>query len=139
MKDYLTEWAKNVLGARSMTLKRSMEVEGVRDKHLGPRWEKARIKILVKPCDDFLVTTDALVNKSEMDSAGFVDWAVMGLLDVWLVSETYSLKNIRVDFLEAEIDPMHSCQNAFRHAGRDAARTVLEMMKEDALSPPRSR
>jgi hypothetical protein len=136
MKDYLSDWAKNVLGRTSLNLKQSVEVEGIRNQHLGGRWETARIRIAAKPHDHFFVTLDSLINKQELDKYSYLDWAVMGILDVLLVSEAYPLKNVSIDFLEAEIDPVHASQMAFRHAGRDAARKLLQAVKDNAFIPP---
>ena len=136
MKDYLSEWTKNVVSRTSLNLKQPVEIEGLRDQHLGGRWETARIKIAIKPHDHFHVTADSLANKEELDKHGYLDWAVMGILDVLLVSEAYPLKNVSIDFLEAEIHPVNASQMAFRQAGRDAGRRLLQIVKDNAFPPP---
>jgi hypothetical protein len=136
MKDYLHDWATNILARTSLILKHSVEVEGLRDQHLGGRWETARVKIRVSPGESFLVTTDSLNNKNQLDEHGYLDWAVMGILDVLLVSESYPLKNVSIEFLSAEIHPVNASQMAFRRAGRDAGYKVLKFLKDHAFSPP---
>jgi len=120
----------------SLDLKQSVEVDGTRDQHLGGRWETARIRITAKPHDCFLVTTDMLINELELVKYGYLDWAIMGLLDILLVSEAYPLRNVHIKFLEADIHPVNASQMAFRQAGRDAARKLLQVVKNNAFIPP---
>jgi hypothetical protein len=134
MNSYLTEWAAQILSSSSMTLRAPVEVVGIRDQHMGPRWEFAQIKVKIEPADSFEVQIDPLARAVDSDENGYLDWAIMGLLDVLLTAETRPLKNIRVTFIEAKNHPVDSSQMAFRHAGRDAARNVFQIMKDNAFS-----
>ena len=129
MKNYLAEWATNVQSRPSAKLKVPTEVVGIRDQHMGPRWEFAKIRLKVEPADSFDVRNDLLVNAAELERHGYLDAAIMGLLDVLLTAETLPLRNLCVEFIEAEEHPMDSSQIAFRHAGRDAARNLLQVLK----------
>jgi translation elongation factor EF-G len=130
--DYLTAWAQNVIKRRSIVLQKAIEVEGTCDAHLGPRWEFAKIKVKAEPSDGFIVHFDINTSKQEkLNGEGYLQAAVFGLCDVLLVSNQAPLKDICITFLDAEEHEVDSSQNAFRMAGRNAGRKIMEMM----LSP----
>jgi hypothetical protein len=118
-------------------LKVPVEIVGTRDQHMGPRWEFAKIRLSVEPADIFDVQIGPLPKAADLEKKGYLDAAIMGLLDVLLTTESLPLRDIRVTFIEAEEHPVDSSQMAFRHAGRDAARNLLQAVNEHAFAPPR--
>jgi hypothetical protein len=133
MKDYLKLWQQDMLKANSLTLKSKITIVGERNEHIGPRWEIARIQITVEPASDFEVV-DVYPDNQEARQEGFLDWAVFGLLDVIMLTWSTPLRNIRVTLEKAEVDAINSSRMAFRHAGRDAGRKLLQIVKGNALT-----
>ena len=129
MKDYLQLWPQELLKLSSLTLKSKTTVVGERNQHLGPRWESAKVQISVEPAPQFEVI-DAAPADVESRNAGYFDWAVFGLLDVLMVSESAPLKNIRVIVEKIEPHAVDSSQMAFRQAGRDAGRKIIEALRK---------
>jgi translation elongation factor EF-G len=110
-----------------MTLRESVEIEGVREANLGPRWEFAKIKLRAEPSSLFEVRKEVGPNQVKLDADGFLDAAVMGLLDVLLVAGQSPLKNVRITLLAAEEHEVDSSCNAFRMAGRDAGKKLMDV------------
>ena len=129
MKDYLQLWPQELLRLGSLTLKSKITVVGERNQHLGPRWEIAKVQISVEPASKFEVI-DAAPPDEEARKAGYFDWAVFGLLDVLMVDESAPLKNIRVIVEKIEPHAIDSSQMAFRQAGRDAGRKIMESLRK---------
>jgi hypothetical protein len=75
-------------------------------------------------------------DNQEARKEGYLDWVVFGLLDVLMLSESAPLKNIRIILEKTEIDAVNSSCMAFRHAGRDAGRKLLQIVKDNALTAP---
>jgi hypothetical protein len=138
MKDYLKLWQQELLKPNSLTLKSKITVMGERNEHIGPRCEVARIQISVEPAPSFEVI-DLYPGNEEARKEGYLDWAVFGLLDVLMLTWSTPLRNIRVILEKAEVDAINSSCMAFRHAGRDAGRKLLQLVKDHALSPPAKR
>ncbi len=129
MIDYLKLWADGLLTRRSLTLKSKITVVGERNQHLGPRFEFAKVQMSVEPASSFEVV-DALPANEELRQLGYPDWAVFGLLDVLTTAESSPLTNIRVILEKAEHHPVDSSQMAFRQAGRDAGRKIIESLRK---------
>ncbi len=121
-------WAQNVIKRKSIVLQKTIEAEGLRDTHLGPRWEFARIRVKAEPSDGFAVHFNINDSKREkLEGEGYLQAAVFGLCDVLLVSNQAPLSDICITFLDAEEHEVDSSPNAFRMAGRDAGRKLMEM------------
>jgi hypothetical protein len=67
----------------------------VRDKVLGPRSDYAKIDILCEPAERFEVKFD-LPNLQEAQEYGYLDWAILGILDVLMTEQTYPLRKMYV-------------------------------------------
>ena len=126
--NYIEKWASDLVQRQSMPLRKVVRVEGVREKILGPRSDYAKIDVLCEPAEDFVVRFD-LPNQQEAQEHGYLDWAVLGMLDVLMTESTYPLRHVRLTIKGAEVDPIKSNQMAFRHAGRDAAKKVFVALK----------
>jgi hypothetical protein len=135
MTDYLKLWVDGLLKRTSLTLKSRVTVVGERNQHLGPRFEFAKVQVSVEPSASFQVV-DAVPANEELRQLGYPDWAIFGLLDVLVVAESAPLTKVRVTLEKAEHHPVDTSAMAFRHAGRDAGRRILEALKQD---PPVSR
>jgi hypothetical protein len=133
MKDYLKLWAEELPKLGSFALKSRITVSGERDQHLGPRWEFAKIQVSVEPAPSFEVV-DLIPTTEELRRLGYLDWAVFGLLDVLMVAESAPLSNIRVIFEKAEHNTIDSTQMAFRQAGRDAGRKIIEKFRQNLFT-----
>lgn len=134
MTDYLKLWADGLLKRRSLTLKSKITVVGERNQHLGPRFEFAKVQITVEPAPSFEVV-DIVPGNEELRQLGYPDWAVFGLLDVLIVAESSPLTNIRVILEKVEHHPVDSSQMAFRQAGRDAGRKIMQAMLPQTPTP----
>jgi Elongation factor G, domain IV len=63
---------------------------------------------------------------------GFLDYLVFGLLDVLMAEWAhYPLLNIRVRIVGVQIDRIRSSKMAFRRAAREAARQLIELVRND--------
>ena len=129
MKDYLKLWADGLVKQKSLTWRSKITVTGERNQHLGPRWEFARLQVSVEPAPDFEVV-DGIPADEEARQQGYFDWAIFGLLDVLMVAESTPLKNIRITLEKVEYHAVDSSPVAFRHAGRDAGRKIIESFRQ---------
>jgi len=130
MKDYLKMWAAELLKRNSLPLKSKITVTGERNQHLGPRFEFAKIQLSVEPSARFEVVHASPADE-ELQKLNYLDWAIFGLLDILLTSESAPLSNVRVTLEKAEHHPIDSSPMAFRQAGRDAGRKIIETLKQD--------
>jgi hypothetical protein len=96
---------------------------GESNRHLGPKWEFARVRVTVEPALHFEVV-DATSGNEGAYREGYIDWTIFGLLDVLMVDGP--LRKIRLILEEIEIHPIDPYRMAFRNAGRDAGRKILE-------------
>lgn len=127
MKSHIEQWTENLASRQPAAVVTSGRVEGVRDKVLGPRSDFARIVVAFEPSDTLVVECSAS-NSRELESDGYFESAVFGLLDALMTTAAYPVRNIRLNIVEAEIHPIHANQMAFRWAGRDAGRKIVEAL-----------
>ena len=130
MKDYLRLWAEGWQKRVSMLLAASVSVIGEREKHFGPRSEFAKIQLTIYPSSSFEVV-DAVAERVELErlGAGWPESAILGLLDVLMVAEPDPLYKVRVVLEKVWYHDVDSSWNAFRHAGRDAGRKIIQSGK----------
>lgn len=122
---YLEKWAESLLAAPSLSHSKVVRVDGVRDAHLGPRMEVARVSFLIEPAAVFEVVTADGVDLSP-ENERFLTSAIFGLLDVIMLADYCPIRDIKVTVVALVPDPVSSSQMAFRHAGRDAGRRFME-------------
>ncbi len=132
--NYLEEWTTSIIRRPSAKLKEPVEVDGLRNAHLGPRWEFAKVRMRVEPSDKFEVRFEIPRNEGS-ERAIYMDAAIMGLLDAVLVSESSPMIEIRVTLIGMEAHEVDSSPRAFRMAGRDAGQNLLKAARELALTP----
>lgn len=135
MKNYLELWAHGLLASKPLRLDQRITVVGERNQHLGPRWEFARIQVSIEPSQRFEVV-DAAEANDELRRLGYLDLAVFGLLDILMVAETAPLSAVRLTLEKVHHSPIDSSQIAFRQAGRDAGRKILDVLKLNRSTIP---
>lgn len=129
MKTYFEQWFNNLMSRRSEVISISGTVVGLQNRHLGPRTDYAKLAITYEPWDSFLIDCTA-PNIEELRANAYLDYAVFGVLDVLLTAQSYPIRNIHLTIKEADIHPVHANQLAFRWAGRDAARKLLDVLQD---------
>lgn len=132
MSPYLDRWARDAVSRQSLPLARAVHVEGVRQAHLGPRLESARVKFLLEPAKEFQVEVELPPPGGSPEQILFVESAIFGFLDVVLLAEARPYKDMKLRVLGAEVDPVNSNLIAFRLAGRDAGRKFLDAVREQS-------
>jgi hypothetical protein len=135
MTHYLDRWARDAVSRPSLPLERSVRVEGVRQAHLGPRMEFARIEFLVEPAQEFQVAMELPPRDTSPEQIRFVDSAIFGFLDVVLLAEQRPYTQFKLQVVGAEVDPVSSSLIAFRLAGRDAGRKFLDAITNQSAPP----
>jgi hypothetical protein len=133
MKDYLSLWADGLPNQPSRVLSVPITVLGKRVRQFGPRAEFAKVQLTVHPSDSFEVI-DRVAERSDLEKlgVGWPDCAIFGLLDVLMFAEFGPLFNVRVVLEEVWYHEVDSSWLAFRHAGRDAGRKIIEAIGDDA-------
>lgn len=127
--NYLEIWRENIFSRKSLTLKQSIYVEGIRDQHCGPRWEKARVSFLIEPSNEFDVNFGITQEYYELlQKDHLLDYSIFGLLDELLLGYNYPVMKVKITINNAEYDPCDSTQIAFRKAGRDAGSKVIGLI-----------
>jgi elongation factor G-like protein len=127
MKDYLTLWAEGPSDEDARTLAAPVTVIG--EWNHGSKSEFAKIQLTVQPAKDFDVV-DAVEHKNELEKLG-VDWpdpVILGLLDTLMNADSGPLRNVRVTLERVWYHELDSTWNAFRNAGRNAGRKIIEAL-----------
>ncbi len=124
MTNILAQWGSGLAGGQSMRLPCAVVAEGLRDRHLGPRSEWARVRVSLKPALALSIQTASTVS-IEAQEEGYADAVVLGVLDVLMVSQPYPIREVAISLEMLEVDPINSSRQAFRMAGRDAATKAL--------------
>jgi hypothetical protein len=127
MKDYLTLWAEGPSDEGSRTLTAPVTVIG--EWTHGPKSEFAKVQLTVQPAKDFDVV-DAVKQKNELErlGVGWPDPVILGLLDTLLNADLGPLRNVRVTLEQVWYHELDSTRNAFRNAGRDAGRKIIDAL-----------
>jgi hypothetical protein len=125
MKDYLALWADGPPNKNSITLAAPVTVIG--EWRHGPKSEFAKIQLTVHPAGAFDVV-DSVDEKSELEKLGigWPDPVILGLLDALMNAESGPLSNVCVTLERAWYHEVDSTRNAFRSAGRDAGRKIID-------------
>jgi hypothetical protein len=125
--NYIAKWCDDIQSRTPTSVPARLTATGVRDQHVGPRMDYAKIEVVVEPAESFDVRFGPDVEASETNRL-FLEAAIFGLLDILLVSGPYPLRNVSITIARCEIDPIDSSQMAFRHAGRDAGRKIISAL-----------
>jgi translation elongation factor EF-G len=134
MNDHLSLWAEGLPNQPSRLLSRPITVLGKHVRQLGPRGEFAKVRLTVHPSDLFEVI-DRVAESSALEKlgVGWPDCAIFGLLDVLMFAEFGPIYKVRVVLEEVWYHEVDSSWQAFRHAGRDAGRKIVEAVGNDGF------
>ena len=104
--------------------KQPVVILGVRDKHLGPRMDYARVSLRVEPAERFEVE-DHVEPSDPFIDFGYPEAFTRGMLNV--LDARGPLPPLRLVLERADHHPIDSSPNAFVEAGRDAGRKLLDL------------
>lgn len=119
-------WAANVLARRRSTIEKVVSAEGVCDRMVGGRQDRAGITVVAEPSSEWRVKFEtSAADTAELVRASYGEAAIYGLIDVLATVPESPLLDLLIRVVKVEIDPISSSQHAFRIAGRRAGREVL--------------
>jgi hypothetical protein len=121
--NYLEQWSNDIISRPVFELKKEIVVKGIRKKHLGPRLEYAIIELKIVPSQKLEVE---LPTNFKNEQKEYIDASVFGLLDILLTAKSFPIKNIKIIFQSIDIHPVDSNIMAFRNAGRDAGKKIID-------------
>jgi hypothetical protein len=127
MKDYLTLWAEGPSDEGSRTL--TVPVTVIGEWTHGRKSEFAKVQLTVQPAKEFDVV-DAVEQKDELErlGVGWPDPVILGSLDTIMRADLGPLTNVRVTLEHVWYHELDSTRNAFRNAGRDAGRKIIDAL-----------
>jgi len=133
MKDYLSFWAEGLPNQHSRLLSAPITVLGKHMRQIGAKGEFAKVQLTVHPSNSFEVI-DRVSERSELEKlgVGWPDCAIFGLLDVLMFAEFGPLFKVCVVLEEVWYHEVDSSWQAFRHAGRDAGRKIVNAIGDDS-------
>ena len=129
MKNYIQNWYDKLNSRTSIRIKHTSVVEGISDKHLGPRIEYAKVVFECTPSDEFEVDFGKFQSRTNEFELLFLEAAISGFIDIAMLNEPHPLRCVHLKIVHVDFDEMNASEIAFRHAGQDAAKKVLESMK----------
>lgn len=124
----IDEWFRERMTVPTARLAGEVRVSVVHDRHLGPTWERAGVVLEVAPSDAFDV--ELLPGVGNAEEQEYATATALGFLDVAMVNTPFPLRDVRLRILQLIVDPVGSSHMAFREAGRQAARKVLEGLRK---------
>jgi hypothetical protein len=126
VKDYLAPWAEWPK-QESVLLEKPVSVLGEREGHFRSRSEFAKIRLTAHPAHAFEVA-DNVAERADLERLGVTwpDCVIFGLLDVLMLADPGPLYKVRIVLEEVWYHDVDSTWQAFRHAGRDAGRQIIE-------------
>jgi hypothetical protein len=126
--DHLSYWAEEIMTRTPARFEGSHRVTGEYGPTTGPRRQYAKVEFLVEPAESFeVVTAVESIEDDQFWENVNPDWAVLGLLDVVLVAWPQPLRSIKITITNADYHPLWSSRMAFRMAGREAGRKLVEL------------
>jgi hypothetical protein len=131
--DILEEWAASavhMIRTSSVPIRADVIAKGGYERHWDPP-QFARIEIGAAPSEWFQVEV-ALDREilTAMEQNGFLKEAIFGVMDVLIAAQPAPILRITLRISGAELGPF-STQHAFRMAGRDAGRRLVEAAQRE--------
>ena len=126
---YLEKWLEYLISQPSLTIDSQIKVEGICKKHLGPRLEYANVELMIEPSNVLDVEFSNELLALDKNSKALLDAAIYGIFDVIMVAKSIPLRNIKINFLNADIHPIDSNRSAFLKAGRDAGYKIIKAIE----------
>jgi hypothetical protein len=127
MKDYLAPWDSSDKNSRN--LPNPITVVG---EHIDARKsEFAKVELTVRPSEAFDVV-DSVPERPDLEElgVGWPDPVILGLLDILMNAKQGPLRNVRVVLERVWYHDVDSSRDAFRSAGRDAGRKIIEAIDQ---------
>lgn len=122
MSDYISHWGGTRDSGAPLGIASKMEIIGERSKHLGPRFDFARVIMDIEPSENFEILN--AVNEEGAAPYGYPEKFIFGLFDEILTKPPGPITKVRITLKVAEYDPIDSSPLAFFEAGRDAGYKV---------------
>jgi len=122
MSDYISRWGGTRDSGAPLGVASKMEIVGERSKHVGPRFDFARVTMDIEPSENFEILN--AVNEIDAVTYGYPDKFIFGLFDEILAKQPGPITKVRITLKIAEYDPIDSSPLAFFEAGRDAGHKV---------------
>jgi hypothetical protein len=135
LKDYVALWLDGRQRPQHRTINAPISVSAKFNEYLVYGFQRVEIELEVEPSSSFEVV-DALQRNEEVRENGFLDWAILGLLDVLMVADPEPICNLRVVLKDMDYDHIESSQMAFRMAGRIAGQQIVSALSKDRNSAP---
>lgn len=131
IKVMVGKWAEQILARPSLELAKECEVVGIVDRHLGPRWEFAKIEMFVQPAQELSIQLSLEGSEATLthEKQQYLEAAISGLLDVLLVSGAFPLRHVQIQIKALEVHAIDSSPLAFLLAGRDAGKKIMSLNK----------
>lgn len=130
MVDYLDIWQQERAALRSPELPSSLEIIGRFKGALGAHLEPASVRFAVASAECFEVV-DLAPFDTDLQSAKYPDYFILGLLDV-LMAENPDLPNrIRITLQAVDCDKVMVAPLCFRIAGREGGLNLLYHLKPE--------
>jgi hypothetical protein len=129
VKDYVQIWFEHLRGRRQASIPARIEILGEYNKHTGPAWPRAAVRLVVEPAEAFEVV-DEVEKTDDLEQFAHPDYVMIGLLSMLMTASSMPILKIRVTLKEVKIDPIETTRMAFEMAGRDAGRKILAAMKQ---------
>jgi hypothetical protein len=126
MTNYLDRWYQDLITRTPSQLNQRLEAWGECERHTGPAYWYAKVKIAVAPSDQLIVVNQLDERKAlRLKEEGWDEYAIFGVLDVMLTHSLSPYRLFQLTLLDADFNDIESRSIAFRWAGRDAARKIL--------------
>ena len=103
-----------------------ISVTGMRDRHLGPRSERASVSVSVEAAERFELVN--LTGDIAAEREGYIDRFVQALLNHIAAASSVSPSKIRLTIESIEHD-FESSLMAFQRAGEDAGRKIIDAIR----------
>jgi hypothetical protein len=141
VKDYLALWFEGLPRRHRVNLMSVMTVTGKCFRHLGGHSAYAQVRLRLEPATQFEVSEVPPDVKFRVQKEGkyfpddfdipknlekLLDCAIVGFLDSTLLDEQAPKPEFRIFLEEIEFCPIESSEWAFREAGRDAGKKLIE-------------
>lgn len=108
----------------NIELHKPIFVTGICDRHLGPRWEYAKVKIKFQHSSSVLITSEVPLSE-DLNKLKALTQIAYGIFDIAVPSCSRQDLNIHAIVTEIEIDPIETTANSIRLAAQDATRKAF--------------
>lgn len=123
----INTWIESYLNSTPISVSKSIEVEGLCKIVTGGRCLYAKVLLEVLPSNDLIFEDQTKKNKrSLLDHEAWTEAAFLGILDYMLVMPITSISRFHCVIKELDFHDIDSSSLAFRLAGRNAAKKILE-------------